>query len=51
MLRKSNITFRSVKKPWTYATAIANINTGENYTIKQVKQMERKKLIIFTNFR
>jgi len=32
-------------RAWAYATAIANINTGKNYTIKEVKEMDRIELV------
>jgi len=32
-------------RAWAYATAIININTGGNYTIPEVKRMEREHLI------
>jgi len=32
-------------RAWAYATAVVNINTGKNYTIKQVKEMDRDRLV------
>jgi len=34
-----------IERVWAYATAIININTGGNYTIPEVKRMERDALL------
>jgi len=34
-----------LERAWAYATAIININTGGNYTIPQVKRMDRRRLL------
>jgi hypothetical protein len=34
-----------MKKAWAYGTAIININTGKNYTIPEVKKMDRNTLL------
>jgi len=33
-----------MERAWAYGTAIVNINTGENYTIEDVKEMKRELL-------
>jgi ParB-like chromosome segregation protein Spo0J len=34
-------------RAWAFATAIANINTGKNYTVKQVKVMDKNQIQTF----
>ena len=34
-----------MERAWAYATAIANINIGGNFTLKQVKEMKHGPLI------